>query len=243
MSTDTEDSFRSLLEDIVGTLASTKLALERLYESGEGQISIQELLDVLMKFEEISPPIEVTDDIQEKMSLFLFELQTFTNQLRAKYSDFLSSAELRQFEDGERRIEGLKKLLVFHKLMRQVADGKDLLARVRKFYAGMIELSEISEKYIPYFPAHLIETIKNIALSFLAGSTLELLEQSTISQEVVDYLAAIKNTARGILWQLDNYKKGKKHTAGELVDWLETAPSWTGDDFEECLEYVNWVRK
>lgn len=242
MSTDTEDSFRSLLEDIVGTLASTKLALERLYESGEGQISIQELLDVLMKFEEISPPIEVTDDIQEKMSLFLFELQTFINKLRAKYSDFLSSGEIRQFEDGERRIEGFKKLLVFQNLMRQVADGKDLLARVRKFYAGMIELSEVLEKYIPYFPDHLIETIKNIALSFLSGSTLEL-EQSTISQEVVDYLAAIKNTARGILWQIDNYKKGKKHPVGELVDWLETAPSWTGDDFEECLEYVNRVRK
>jgi hypothetical protein len=123
--------------------------------------------------------------------------------------------------------------------MRQVADGKDLVARFKNFYAGMIELSEVSEKYIPYFPDHLIETIKNIALSFFAGSTLELLEQSTISQEVVDYIAAIKNTARGILWQIDNYKKGKKHPVGELLDWLETAPSWTGDDFEECLEYVN----
>jgi hypothetical protein len=118
--------------------------------------------------------------------------------------------------------------------MRQVADGKDLVARFKNFYAGMIELSEVSEKYIPYFPDHLIETIKNIALSFFAGSTLELLEQSTISQEVVDYIAAIKNTARGILWQIDNYKKGKKHPVGELLDWLETAPSWTGDDFEDA---------
>ena len=86
-----------------------------MYESGEGQISIQELLDVLMKFEEISPPIEVTDDIQEKMSLFLFELQTFINKLRAKYSDFLSSGELRQFKDGERRMtyKGIEKAARF----------------------------------------------------------------------------------------------------------------------------------
>jgi hypothetical protein len=31
-------------------------------------------------------------------------------------------------------------------------------------------------------------------------------------------------------------------TIKSLLNYVETAPSWSGDDFEECLEYINDVR-
>lgn len=34
-----------------------------------------------------------------------------------------------------------------------------------------------------------------------------------------------------------------KNTIGNLIDWMKTAPPWAGDDFDECLEYVNRTRK
>lgn len=40
----------------------------------------------------------------------------------------------------------------------------------------------------------------------------------------------------------DSSEKEKSHTVGKLLNWLETAPTWAGDDAEECLEYVNRVR-
>ena len=77
----------------------------------------------------------------------------------------------------------------------------------------------------------------------LASSVLALEELNAQSQEIRNYLVAIKNTARSILWQIDNYEKEKKYSVGDLLNWLETSPGWAGDDFEECLDYVNRTRK
>lgn len=241
----TEDSIRSLLENdgeiISDSLASIVLALKGLYESGEGQFSREEILSDSMKIVEIAKRIRATDNLVEKMEIFFSDYQTLSNQLKTKYSDFLPSRVVRKIEAGEKYVEGLKKLIIAQEYILQAFEDKDPVKKDTKLYTGMVKLSEVLEQYILYFPEQLIKTIKNIALEVLADPTLQY-EQSSISPGA-DYLTAIKNTARGVLWQLDSYKEEKKHTVGELLDWLETAPTWTGDDFEECLEYVNWVRE
>lgn len=121
-------------------------------------------------------------------------------------------------------------------------DDKNLVDQVGKIYTGMVQLSEVLEHYILYFPKRSVGIIKKIAIAILERSTIQP-EQSNISQEAVNYLIALKNTARGVLWQLDNYRVEKKHTVGELLNWLDTAHGWAGDDFEECLEYINRTRK
>jgi len=64
MLTATEDSIRSLSdensENIVNTLASAKLALEQLYESGKGQFPREEALDDLMKIVDSDRSQELT---------------------------------------------------------------------------------------------------------------------------------------------------------------------------------------
>jgi hypothetical protein len=35
----------------------------------------------------------------------------------------------------------------------------------------------------------------------------------------------------------------RKNTVESLLDFLKTSPKWAGNDFEECLEYVNEVRR
>lgn len=246
MPTTIEDLFQSPSEDdgeiIRDSLAPIKLVLERLYKSGEGQFSREEILDDAMKMVEISKHMKATEDLGEKMKIFSSEYQTLSNQIKTKYSDFLPSGAVRQIEAGERYVEGLKKLIVAQEYILQGYENKDPVDQTGKIYTGMVKLSEVSEKYILYFPERMIDFTKDIALKILADPILQP-EQSGISQELANYLTAIKNTARGILYQLDNYKKEKKHTVGELLDWLETAPGWTGDDFEECLEYVNQVRE
>lgn len=246
MFTSIEDSIRSLSGDdgeiIVDSLASTKLALEHLYESGKGQLPREEILNDLMKIAEVSEQIKSTNNFGEKMKIFFSEYQTLSNQLNAKYSDFLPTRAVRKLEAGERYIEGFKMLLIAQEYMLQAFDDKNPVEQAGKLYTGMVKLSEVLEQYLSYFPEQLIQVTKNIALAFLADPALQP-EQPDISQEVVNYLTALKNTTRGVLWQLDNDKKERKHTIGELLDWLETAPGWAGDDFEECLEYVNRVRK
>ena len=246
MLTAIEDSIKSLSDDegeiIVDSLALTKVALERLYESSEGLFPKEEILEDLRKIVELSERIKTTENLREKMKIFFSEYQALSGQLKTKYGDFLPSRAMRKLEVGEKYIEGLKKLLVVQEYMLQALDEKDSIDQAGKLYAGMVKLSEVLEKYIPYFPTRLIEVAKNTARGVLADRTLQP-NQPDISPEAANYLTAIKNTARDVLWPIDNYEREKKHTVGELLDWLETAPSWAGDDFEECLEYVNQVRK
>jgi hypothetical protein len=102
MLTATEDSIRSLSdensENIVNTLASAKLALEQLYESGKGQFPREEALDDLMKIVEISKRIKATNNLTEKINIVSEEYQTFSKQLRSKYSDFLPTRVIRELE-------------------------------------------------------------------------------------------------------------------------------------------------
>lgn len=246
MFTGTECSIRSLSKDdgeiIIDGLASTKLALECLYESGVGQFPREDVLDDLMKIVEISERIKSTDNLEEKINIFLCEYQKLSHQIKTKYSDFLPKRVLRKIEVGEKYAEGLKKLLIAQRYMLQAFDDIDIVDQARKLYTGIVMLSEVLEYYIPYFPVQLIEIIKNAAIEILADPSLQP-EQFKLPLSATNYLIALKNTTRGVLWQLENDKKEKKHTVGELLDWLETAPGWAGDDFEECLEYVNRVRK
>lgn len=246
MLTATEGSIKSLSEDdgeiIINSLAATNLALQRLYESGEGQFSREKILDDLMKIVKISERIKSTNNLREKMKIFFCDYQTLSNQLKTKYSDFLPSKAVRKLEAGEKYAEGLKKLLTAQWYMLQAFNDKDLVDQGGKLYMGIVKLSSVLEQYIPYLSEHLIEIIKNVAIGILTDPSLQP-EQPELPEAAVNYLIALKNTTRGVLWQLENYKKEKKHTVGELLDWLDTAPGWVGDDFEECLEYVNKVRK
>ncbi len=246
MFTATEDSIRSLSdensENIVNTLASAKLALEQLYESGKGQFPREEVLDDLMKIVEISKRIKATNNLREKINIVSEEYQTFSKQLRSKYSDLLPTRVIRELEALEKYVEGLEELMIAQAYMLLGFDDKEPVDQTGKIYTGMVKLSEVLEQYIFYFPGRLIEIVKKIPLAIIADPGLQP-EQPGISQEVVSYLTALKNTSRGVLWQIDNYKKEKKYTVGELLNWLETAPGWVGYDFEECLEYVNRTRK
>ena len=56
--------------------------------------------------------------------------------------------------------------------------------------------------------------------------------------------SAVERDTELKLWQLgEPHKQEAKYTIGNLLNWMKTSPPWAGDDFEECLEYVNRVRK
>ena len=48
--------------------------------------------------------------------------------------------------------------------------------------------------------------------------------------------------AQAIL-EIEQQKKQSQNTVESFLDFLKTSPKWAGDDFEECLEYVNQVRR
>ncbi|NEO69074.1 tetratricopeptide repeat protein [Moorena sp. SIO3H5] len=117
---------------------------------------------------------------------------------------------------------------------------------VNKFsslYTGLSRLSAVLEKNIVDFSKDYLERLKRRLIAILQAPALES-EQNELPEAAKNYLIDIRNTARGILWQLDNYQLShQKYPVTNLLDWLKTAPTWAGDDFEESLDYVNRVRE
>jgi len=245
----TENSIRSLStllsnksDNIVNGLATAKLALEQLSKSGTEQFSREEIRDDLIKLVETSEHIKSTDNLAEKTKIFFSEYKALSKHLRTKYSDLFPSRVVNKLEAEEKYMEGFKELLITQDYMLQAFSDENPVDQAGELNTGMVKLSNVLEQYISFFPEQLIESIKTIALGFLADPTLQP-EQPSLSPELVNYLTALKHTSRGLLWQLENYQKHKKYPVGELLNWLDRAPNWTGDDFDESLEYVNITRK
>jgi hypothetical protein len=53
----------------------------------------------------------------------------------------------------------------------------------------------------------------------------------------------IRRKYKASLRKIKKEKKQHKNTIESLLNFIKTSPGWVGDDFEECLEYVNEVRR
>ena len=79
----------------------------------------------------------------------------------------------------------------------------DKSAQYYHIYFGLTILSEIIiEKYIGYFPHNYLESFKMIAKAFLNDPSLQPEKTSQFKQVLI----SLKNTARAILWQIQEYE-------------------------------------
>ena len=100
-------------------------------------------------------------------------------------------------------MDGLSELIIAQGIMVIAFEEEiDQVHQYGKLYTGMVRLSELVEEYLLYFPQHLIECIKNIALAFLNDSSLKP-DRANQNESVFLYLISLKNTARAVLWQIE----------------------------------------
>lgn len=229
----TESSIRALSqfgsEAIIDGLASTKLVLEHLYKIDEGQFTKEEILKDLAKIVEISERLKATSNLIDKRNIFFSEYQLLSNQLRDKYSDFLPPDVIKQMEASEMYMQGFDRLINAQGYMFLAFSDTNPVELSGKLYTGMVELSEVLERYINYFPKQIIELTKNTALGILTDPSLQP-EQPNLPEAAANYLIALRNTTRGVLWQLDNYQK--------LEGYKKPFKETTLADVAGCLKYT-----
>ena len=248
----TKDSIRLLSEAtsdaIIDSLAPTKSVLEELYKSGAGGFSLEELQQDLAIYQQVHDRIrercKLASNPEEPFKIITPDDQALLEKFREKYSDFLPKSTIG-------RSEGLEKISNASELIFSALENKTDVDGLSKIYSGLAILSEDLEKYISYFSKsdELIGSLKVLTSKILESAVLASKEYSVHKEynfqdlEMRDELLAVKNTARGILWQIDNHEKEKKSSVEDVLNWLDTSPGWAGDDFEECLDYVNQTRK
>ncbi len=253
-------------EEIKGVgeqFAVIQQVLEAAFQSQDAPVPEEGMRELLSAYE-LYLHIESTSNPLERHQS-LEELERRLEAFKIKYKEFATKEAI----DG---IETLQLWAKISKTMMEAktytlaasAEDKDEVKLLGFFYAGLIKSLEIAENYLDFFTEKGRELTKALAETVINYKTLEDYAKKRPEDKLTSQAIGIRNAARAILWEIDRYEKKKlaykahyeeaknalgtedkekKHTVGELLNWLETAPSWAGDDFEECLEYVNRTRK
>ena len=184
-------------------LSSIKHSLEKLFASDEARISKEELFNDRLKIIEVSERIREAKHLRQKVDIYYSEYRPLLNVIKAKYSDFLARDTFKEIEAHEKSLDGLRELTIAQGIMLIAFEEKiDLVRKYGSLYTSMVGLSELLEEYLLYFPQDLIEYVKNIALAFLNDSSLKP-DKANQNESVFSYLVGLKNTARAVLWQIE----------------------------------------
>lgn len=207
MTVTTENSIRALPsnsdEVMLGELSSIKHALERLFESDEARIPKEEFFNDLLKIVEVSERIREVQNLRQKVDIYYSEYSPLLNEFKAKYSDFLARDIFKEIEAHKKYMDGLRELIIAQGIMLIAFEEEiDKVRQYGSLYTGMVGLSELVEEYLVYFPQDLIEYVKNIALAFLHDTGLKP-DRANQNESVFSYLVGLKNTARAVLWQIE----------------------------------------
>ena len=207
MTVTTENSIRALPsnseEVMFDELSSIKHSLEKLFASDEARISKEESSNDMLKIFEVSERIREAKHLRQKVDIYYSEYRPLLNVFKAKYSDFLARDTFKEIEAHEKSLDGLRELTIAQGIMLIAFEEKiDLVRKYGSLYTSMVGLSELLEEYLLYFPQDLIEYVKNIALAFLNDSSLKP-DKANQNESVFSYLVGLKNTARAVLWQIE----------------------------------------
>ncbi|BAZ28717.1 hypothetical protein NIES4074_11510 [Cylindrospermum sp. NIES-4074] len=162
--------------------------------------------------------------------------------IRIKYSDFFTNDLIDKFVEKELYFGWKKEIYKISSL----AEAEDFQEKVIQFN------HEDANKYFEKV-YKIVATILQAVEKYSAGATKKelekiqyfaehLVEESKLLNKI-SIFRKITNTAKAILWEIDREKNQHKNTVESLLDFAKTSPGWAGDDFEECLEYVNEVRR
>lgn len=120
----TEDSIRTLLLNseavILGELDLTKHALEKLLESDNVQISKEELLNGVLKIDQMSEQIGEAETPRQKFDIYYSEYRSLLEKLKTKYCELLTPDIFRKIEAHENYMDGLKGLII----AQEIGNGK-----------------------------------------------------------------------------------------------------------------------
>ncbi|MDD1416885.1 hypothetical protein MEN41_20375 [Dolichospermum sp. ST_con] len=222
-------------------LQEIKKQLEEIFRNEHATISKEDFRKSFSKIEIAFKKLEdaTTNQLSLKDICKIYEIicKNLKN-FQEKYSDFFNNELINNLLEVEAHF-GWKKQIYKSKFFSKEMIGfnkndNDIYKKNEKLYMVVSSLLEALEKYSIGATQKEIDGIQYLA---------EILITRIQSPNSISIFRKILTTAKAILWEIDKYKKQSQNTVESLLYFLKTSPKWAGDDFEECLEYVNQVRR
>lgn len=253
MSQDAKDaapSFLSSIGDFDAVIAyiaydveAARRAFKQVYEANTAEVPREQFLSDLEKLEQVAESLKSASSLTDKYKVLTESYIPLIAELKRRYSDFISDEISQDLTNRITKPIAIYQLVEAQSVMTYaMEDEREPKDRAGMLYTGIVKTSEVVEKHIKYFSVRIREDIRAIANMFLSDPAFSP-DSYASDPTAYNYMIGLKNTARSLLWQLDNYQEETKYTVKGLLDWTEASSGWAGDDFEECLDYVNRARK
>jgi DNA-binding transcriptional regulator YiaG len=220
-------------------LLEIKKRLEDIFESKEATISKEDFSKIFSKIEISFEKLEnvTTNQGNSKLKYKIYEtIYKNVKKIKEKYSDFLTNElinDLWQVEAYFGWEKQIYKLILFSEDIAEF-NHNDIQKRMEKLYIAISSILQALENYSISATQQEIDVIQNLAKKLIAEIS---------SSNHISVFKKILTTSKAILWEIEQQRKQPQNTVESLLNFLQTSPGWVGDDFEECLEYVNEVRK
>ena len=206
-------SFGSLVK--LAQLNQLRNQLNEQYNLESRDFSREEFLDDISKIFLVSEQIRESANLAQKFHVYDSEYLPLSRQLKAKYSEFFKAGNFKQIDLFEAPMEVLKRLLVIQHYMLESFNEPNPKHQAEKLYTGMVKLSElVEEEYFSYLSSSYIKIISTSARAILDDPELKLNPSSQLD-EASSYLIGLKNTARAVLWQIEQHQKKSQSSSSQ----------------------------
>lgn len=207
MTITTEDLLLSLplisSEEMLAGMSFIQADLERLFTSNQSLSFPKEYQNDYLRITEVIEKIRESNTSSQAENIYSLEYQPITREFQAKYREFLSSDSLNKMAYYDKYLQGFIELIQVQKLLLDaLLEETNKSRQYDRVCIGLTLLSQITEEYLGYFPDNSLESFKMIANAFLNDPSLQPENTSQFKQVLI----SLKNTARAILWQIQEYE-------------------------------------
>lgn len=231
------DDADSFITSIIEEIDRVKHALEKGYELDTAEIPKERFFEDIGRLMIVSDHMKAAENLLDKINILQLEYQPLSQEMRTRYADFLTAGTIEELDELEAYPTAMQEMLVAENLMiHAMRNVEDPIEQANLLYTGLVKVSDTVEKYFKYFTPQARENVRRIARSFLDDPAYNP-ENYRGQTNIESCMIALKNTARAVLWQVDQYQEEAKSTVEGILDWLKTSPGWSGDDFDDCLDY------
>ncbi|MHC5935634.1 hypothetical protein [Nostoc sp.] len=229
--------------------------LNELLKYDFAEVIIHEITEYIKVIYELNLKLQEVDKPLEKMIL-IRNWRTNIKHLTINRQEYITDeilgkllneilAHLANLEQIYKELENLQITIAYLQAINKPLDDK--LTWLQNLYSSMFYILEILEdenaSLIPKNALQRIE-ITSEALSSNKGLR-EYIKTPQIDeneQKTKNYMNSIRHVAKAILWELKKIKEDQPNVQS-LLKFIQSSPEWKGDDFEECLDFINEERR
>ncbi|RCJ40139.1 hypothetical protein A6770_38015 [Nostoc minutum NIES-26] len=201
-----------------------------------------------LKYEQLEKPLEkikLIQDFRNNLKNFIIKRQEYTTDEVVGELIKESLVNLKTLEKTLKEAEPLQITVAYLEAIKKPVDDK--LSWLQNLYSSMFYMLEILEDgNVALIPKNILKTIETTSEALSSNKALRDYIKTSKNDEneekIRNYINSIRQAAKATLWELKKLKEEQPNIQS-LLKFIQSSPEWKGDDFEECLDFINEERR